>query len=500
MTLMTGLRMTAGGGRRASGSRRARAFVVVAAVSCGALLAGTGLASAAASAPTAAPRVHWGLAEEVPGLGALNAGGNAAVNSVSCWRQDDCAAGGFYTDASGHQQAFVVTEHNGVWGQAAEVPGTAALNGDTSASSAQVSALSCAPSGYCAAAGDYDSAGTQQVFVVSETNGRWGTAREIPGVGKLNVGGDAAVNTVSCPSAGNCAAGGYYQTAVPEGTPIGQDSQAFVVSQTHGRWATAEEVPGMEALSPPPFQVNVVDTVSCASAGNCTAGGFWAAGPNGAPGHGQSGGFMVSEVNGRWHQLVLPTGGGGSRWVSCWHAGDCVSAGTDRVNIQTNGRWGKTLTFAALSSKPILAISCPSAGNCTLGGVLGYYPVDQFELPSGGYVLNERNGHWGKAIGVAGPANLGQIDLMSCPSAGNCGAAGNANPSFDNEGNPISSAFVVGERDDRWATSEQPPGLPKLNAGDNSSVNSVSCPSASACTAGGSYTDASGHSQAWVDG
>jgi len=49
----------------------------------------------------------WGTAIEVPGSGALNAGGFAGVNSVSCRSAGKCAAGGTYTDGSGHIQAFV---------------------------------------------------------------------------------------------------------------------------------------------------------------------------------------------------------------------------------------------------------------------------------------------------------------------------------------------------------------------------------------------------------
>ena len=50
------------------------------------------------------------------------------MNSVSCGAAGDCAAGGYYKDGSGHSQAFVVSETNGVWGHAVKVPGTAALN------------------------------------------------------------------------------------------------------------------------------------------------------------------------------------------------------------------------------------------------------------------------------------------------------------------------------------------------------------------------------------
>ena len=504
---MTASRAGTGAGRRRAGSQRRPGVMAVlaagaagAAVACAASLAATYVA--AAGITTSALRVHWGLAEEVPGLAALNAGGNAAANVVSCWRPGDCAAGGSYTDAGGHQQAFVVTEHNGVWGHAEEVPGTAALNGDTSASSAQVSALSCAPSGYCAAAGDYDSTGTQQVFVVSETNGGWGTAREIPGVGKLNVGGDASVDAVSCPSAGNCGAGGYYQTPVAPGTAIGQDSQAFVVSESKGRWTKAEEVPGMQAVSPPPFQVNYVGSMSCRSAGYCTAAGLWNAGPNGSPKYGQSGGFVVSEVHGRWQHLLLPTHGGGDSIVSCSRVGYCLAAAGNSAVTKTDGRWGKVRNFRSLSGDDIAAVSCPSVGDCTVAGFLGYSDTDY-----GGYnnafVLAERNGRWGKVYdltGVAGTQLNAPFSVLSCASPGNCGGGGSAIAGFDEYGNILNGAFVVGERNGRWATSEVPPGVAALNLGGNAGVNAVSCAAASACSAAGFYADSGGHSQAFVDG
>ena len=47
---------------------------------------------------------------------------------MSCASAGNCSAGGYYTDGAGHEQAFVVSEVNGTWGTAIEVPGTAALN------------------------------------------------------------------------------------------------------------------------------------------------------------------------------------------------------------------------------------------------------------------------------------------------------------------------------------------------------------------------------------
>ena len=81
---------------------------------------------AAAGAGAAASGGTWGTAMEVPGLAALNKGGAAAITSVSCPRAGACSAGGGYTDASGHRQAFVAMEVNGIWGPAQELPSTGA--------------------------------------------------------------------------------------------------------------------------------------------------------------------------------------------------------------------------------------------------------------------------------------------------------------------------------------------------------------------------------------
>ena len=153
-----------------------------------------GLVSGSSAARSAAG--VWGGAVEVPGSATLNSGGNAVVNTVSCASAGACTAGGSYRDGSSHYQAFVVSETNGRWGNAVEVPGTATLN---SGGGAFVISVSCASAGACTAAGYYqDGSSHSQAFVVSETNGRWGNAAEVPGTGTLNSGGYARVNSVSC--------------------------------------------------------------------------------------------------------------------------------------------------------------------------------------------------------------------------------------------------------------------------------------------------------------
>jgi hypothetical protein len=49
-----------------------------------------------------------------------------------------------------------------------------------------------------------------------------------------------------------------------------------------------------------------------------------------------------------------------------------------------------------------------------------------------------------------------------------------------------------------WHTAQKVPGAATLNTGGNAFVQSVSCASAGNCSAGGGYTDSSGHRQAFV--
>lgn len=209
-----------------------------------------------------ASQVHgtWRKAEQVPGTAALNHGW-AAVSQMSCPSAGSCGADGVYSTVPGYA-AFVVSEVNGTWRKAEQVPGTAALN---QGSNAEVYSLSCGAPGTCGAGGEYlDSSGHQQGFVASQNHGAWATAQQAPGTAALNKGGYAQVNQVSCASPGNCSAGGLYTG--PRGL-----SHAFVIVQAHGTWDTAQQVPGLAALTH--GGSSSFDVLSCAAPGRCSAGG-----------------------------------------------------------------------------------------------------------------------------------------------------------------------------------------------------------------------------------
>ena len=87
--------------------------------------------------------------------------------------------------------------------------------------------------------------------------------------------------SASCGAAGDCSVGGDY-------LDVHLRDQAFVVSQAHGTWAKAIEVPGTAALNKDGEAG--INSLSCAAPGRCSAGGFY------ADGHGKLQGFVVSET------------------------------------------------------------------------------------------------------------------------------------------------------------------------------------------------------------
>jgi hypothetical protein len=401
---------------------------------------------------------------------------DAGVNSLSCAPGGACAGGGQYVDASSRAEAFVLTEMNGQWGTAIEVPGLAALGAKYSS----VASVSCAAGG-CAAGGFYkDDARGDHAFVANERNGRWSRLTKVLSARKAPPAHN--VVSLSCSGPGNCTAGG--------GKP------AFVVSEVNGRWGRAHQfgAKGNDGNA----------KVSCASAGNCTA--SWNQ-------------FVVGERNGRWGKpMALPglsahahvDSGLGIESISCTSGGNCLVGGlypsshrnSAFVASERNGQWGKAMEipgYLALNQTSyglLASVSCVSAGNCVVGGS---YTADA-DFAGGVYepfVASERNGHWGKAIEVPGippPGNplcepdssacvAGQVLTVSCGSGGTCAAGG----WYDTPAISGEAAFVTVYKNGRWTKVTQIPGLQALDTAKHSSVRSVSCTPTGKCAAGGRY-------------
>ncbi len=391
---------------------------------------------------------RWGRAVTVPGITALSTGGDAQVSSVSCTR-GGCAAAGYYTDAARHVQGFVTGQRHGRWQHATEVPGLAALN---AGGDAVLNSVSCPSAGNCTAGGSFTGEnGDVQGFVVNQRHGRWQHAEEVPGLKAMNVGGDAVVSSVRCASAGDCAAGGQYEPSTAPPPEFSADIQPFVVSEHDGIWSGAIEVPGIQPINT--GEQAGVTASSCPSPGNCTVGGYFydnnGDGPFLNP-------WAVSQHSGHWgNAVMLAAHAGGTGYLgplatmSCPSPGNCTGAGLGIGNgagtsppwlvIQHNGKWGKPVEIPATASDgAIYSVSCPSVGNCTA--------VGNYEPGSGAYrtlLVSERHGRWGKPGQVPGIKALtkgrptARVDFVSCPLVGKCTAAG----SYDD----FSRTFVVSQ-------------------------------------------------------
>lgn len=478
-------------------AKRRGSFLAMAsmAVLAGATLAGSTVAAQAGTTGVAAPGTKqaggtWHNAIKVTGPPART---EASLDSVICPSLGNCGAGGYFVDRSRHTQALVVTEQSGHWGKAIEVPGTGALN---TGGFAVVNSVACPARGSCAAIGQYATSPSQNhMFVVNEVAGKWGQAQVVPATGTFEA-------NMTCTSPGDCTTGG----SIKNGS--GQ-LQAFVISETNGTWGQPVLLSGAGFAT---SDFSALNSVVCASTGNCTA-----TGTNRPGGVYQL--FAVTETGGHWGQAVKislsPSINGVSQGVginsmACAAPGDCAAAGSygyavgDTINQQpfviseTGGHWGSAVDVPGLARPAgggfgdTSQVSCAAPRTCTAGGFLS-----AGSGPRRAFLVTETGGRWGKAILVAGaPALDGarpvEVDAVDCTAPGTCVAGGYYN------NHAGSQAFTVTEAGGRWGQARPVPGLARLNLSGDADVHSISCSSASRCTAVGIYGDRSQRFQAFA--
>ena len=329
--------------------------------------------------------------------------------------------------------------------------------------------------------------------------GAWGTARKVPGTGALNTKGDAVLFDLSCGAAGSCGAGGFYRDSA--------GFHAFVVSQSHGTWGKAQPVPGLAALDT--RDGSEVETVSCAAAGSCSAGGYYIDGS----GHAEL--FVVSQHHGTWGDAqpvpgfaALNEGGDGDlASMSCAAPGDCSAggyyadgAGQTRAFVvgEDHGSWGTARPVRGLGAvnhvedADLVSLSCAAPGECAAGG---YYADGAGHLQA--FVVSEDHGTWRKARPVPGLVALNKGGFaatrsVSCAAPGDCSAAG----FYGGSG----QAFTVAEVHGTWRRARQVPGLVALDKGGNAAIELISCAAAGDCTAAGFYANGAGHDQVFAVG
>jgi uncharacterized repeat protein (TIGR01451 family) len=409
------------------------------------------------------------------------------LRSVSCASAGNCTAVGDYVDSSGSFQGLLLTRASGTW-TATEAPLPA--HAPASPGFVALVSVSCASAGNCTAVGEYsDRSGRTEGLLLTQTSGTW-TAAKAPVPANAATDPGVFVRSVSCASAGNCTAVGEY------GDRSGF-TQGLLLTQTSGTWTAAKApVPANAATEPE----DILFSVSCASAGNCTAVSnyFSKVGDQG---------LLLTQASGAWTAAEAPlpadaasNPGVGLGSVSCPSAGNCTTVGgyydsssscadcgQGLLLTQASGTWtaAKALLPANSGVHPAVglnSVSCASAGNCTTVG--GY--LDN-SVDAHGLLLTQTSGRWATGVQAPLPANadpnpLVSLVSVSCASAGNCTAVGGYGAR--KAGSP---GLLLTQTSGHWATGVQAP-LP-AGAQEDASLSSVSCPSAGNCTAVGNYID-----------
>jgi hypothetical protein len=472
--------------RRPHSSFFALLLVTVGGIAAGTVPAGARPAAADPAAALAvafgqgpAPSGHWGPARAVPGLVIGPAESpESTITALSCAKPGNCTAAGFVASEANVSQAFIVEQRSGTWGQAAMV-----LSDPNAISS--IAAISCRSVGNCVAGGSLMRPTDMfaQAFLAEEVNGSWQPATVVPGVAQLSQGQLSDVSAVSCASTGNCVVAG--------GFDVNGREQPFEAEERGGSWRMALPFQGPDIISSA-SKLTFIKSLSCSSPGNCAAAGSY------ADSHGFGHGFVVDETDGNWRIMrPLPspltsavsnlTGVSCDAVDGCTAVGDFTSDSGIRVAFvldQDNGRWDQFQQVPGVpGASRATSVSCAPGGGCAVIGndtdVSGHQRIFVAERTAGG---------WQPAVQLTGGGAVSSslamtAGLITCPTAGNCRAAGTATISTPSgqAGVPVTVKEVNGT----WGTANE-------LAGDPMTVQSLACATPSGCALGGFRTDTSG--------
>jgi hypothetical protein len=458
----------------------------------------TGGAGSAETGPADAP---WGTAQPVRGFAALPGRDNSLnpqISQLSCAAPGDCTLGGLYfalASANGAYYDFVVDDVDGSWDDVQLVPGVTALE---KGPGADIGSVSCTGPGDCTATGDYTPVplkvvgpSLSQTFVTSEVGGIWQTARPMPGFVGLDTGAQGGIDALSCASPGNCVAVGAYTVKGPRG---GEHNRAVVADQVNGTWRSAQQPPGAAFLNA--GGSSQLMSVSCAAPGDCGAGGTYTGQ------HEITHAFVISEAHDTWATAQEVRGVRAPSWldfVSCASPGDCSAVGGASNGRQlfvvssVNGVWRpaqKVRHIGALNvgqDADFTALSCASPGNCSAAGTYALaFGRGGNAPPTAAFVVNEVHGVWGSAVEVPGTAHLNTgrnaaINGLSCTPDDVCTAGG-----FYTGKGGLTQSFVITAVQGAWRRLRLIRGIDALG-GDASEIDAISCPAQGRCTASGHY-------------
>ena len=315
----------------------------------------------------------WTGAQAPLPANAYNGAGDGVLSGVSCPSVSQCVAVGEYYDTAGIEQGLVVTGSGGAWTAIeAPLPANASANG---MSQALLSGVSCPSVSQCVAVGEYyDTAGSQQGLLLTDSGGSW-TAAEAP-LPEIAP-GEGWLSGVSCPSVAQCVAVGEYN-----GDGVGVET--MVLTDSGGSWTAA-----LAPVPPNSAGENTVSAVSCPSVLQCVAVGHYGPSTDGQMG------LLLTDSGGSWTAGEAPLAANGANGgegavpgVSCGALSQCVAVGRYYDKSGSGFEQGLLLTdsggswtaaeaplpanalkaFSRYTQASVNAVSCPPAAQCVAVG------------------------------------------------------------------------------------------------------------------------------------
>ena len=325
-------------------------------------------------------------------VGALNAGGNSQVNSVSCTTSTFCVAGGYYADVAHHSQSFVSTWNGSTWIDQ-EVAGALNVAGDS-----LVNSVSCSTLSFCVAGGSYAAVLGQSQSFVSTWNGSTWSDQELAGA--LNAGNYSQMNSVSCSSATFCVAGGEYKDSA-------NHYQSYVSTWNGSTWSDQELAGALNAGGD-----SQLASVSCTTSTFCAAGGRYAAAVgnyqsfvsvsrvpvslssvtiSGTPAVGQTLSAHSGGVSG------VPTPAESYQWLA---NGVAIPGATSSTYTLTPANYGQQVSVTVTETNSLGALSLTSSGATVAGTTPTITSATLTGTPTVGQILSA---HSGGVSGVPAP-------------------------------------------------------------------------------------------------
>jgi hypothetical protein len=323
---------------------------------------------------------------------------------------------------------------------------------------------------------------------------KWDKATAVRGASDVDLGRGANLYSLSCASPGNCSAVGSVAISVGH-------NRAIVADETNGQWANIEALKGLGARDD--GNNTGLFEVSCASPGNCSAGGTYSVGRD------RLLIVVADEKDGVWGKAVrvsgVEQGFAYLSTISCSSPGNC-SAGGDVAEAdgarafvldEVRGTWDEIELVAGapgydMVGSNISSISCSSPGSCSAVGNSGKGP----QGPSP-FAVNEVAGVWGQADKISGFAALGPGESdyeisLSCAGAGSCGAIGTYRAQTG-----VTQSFIVDEKSGYWGRAFNIPGIVALDGRHIEQLTTISCGAPGDCSAGGAFGNGS-HERAFL--